>query len=147
MTTSETKQNPITTLAAACTAFKNAVLTYDLSMVDGGNVQGAISGVIGHAENVRHAADTLCAEFERNDNPTTDDVFQAANNAAFIRTKDGEPWLRIDAVDGGVDGDVVYPLTILAHDENTEAGGAQRLLIDEIDPKAVSFQRLVEFKL
>lgn len=147
MTTSETKENPIHTLRDACKAFNEAVANYDLSMTDGVNVHGAISGVIGHAENVRATAEALCSELERNDNPTPDDVFQAANNAAFIRLADDKEWLRIDAVDGGIDGDVTYPLTILAHNENTEAEGAQRLLIDEIDPKAVSFQRLVEFKL
>lgn len=147
MSTSKNPSDSINILAEACNAFRNAVATYEESMDDGFNVHGAIAGVMGHAENVRHAAETLCAEFERKDNPTADDVFQAANNAAFVRIKDGEPWLRIDAVDGGSDGDVVYPLTILAHDENTEAEGAQRLVIDEIDPKQVTFQRLVEFKL
>lgn len=147
MTTSETKENPIHTLRDACKAFNEAVANYDLSMVDGCNVQGAISGVIGYAENVRTTAEALCSELERNDNPTPDDVFQAANNAAYIRVADDKEWLRIDAVDGGADGDVVYPLTILAHNENSEVEGSRRLLIDEIDPKQVSFMRLTQFKL
>lgn len=147
MTTPETKENPIHTLRDACKAFNEAVANYDLSMVDGCNVQGAISGVIGNAENVRASAEALCSELERNDDPTHEDVWQAANNAAFIRVKDDGPWLRIDAVDDGDDGTTLNPATILTHDENREIGGVQRLRVDEIDPKAVSFMRLTQFKL
>ncbi len=143
MTTSETKADSIHVLRDACKAFNDAVENYDLSMTDGVSVQGAIDGVIGRAMNVRLAADVLCGELERKEDPTHEDVWNAANDAAFIRVADDQEWLRIDAIDGGV----TTPLTILAHNENSEVEGTRRLLIDDIDPKAVSFMRLTEFKL
>lgn len=143
MSTSKNPSDSINILAEACNAFRSAVATYEESMDDGFNVHGAIAGVMGHAMNVRLAANVLCDELERKEDPTHEDVWNAANNAAFIRVADDQEWLRIDAIDGGV----TTPLTILAHNENSEVAGTRRLLIDEIDPKAVSFMLLKEFKL
>lgn len=145
MTTSETKQNPIHTLRDACKAFNEAVANYDLSMVDGCNVHGAIGGVVGHAENVRATAEALCSELERKDNPTHDDVVQAALNSTFIRLNDEARWLRLDTVD--TEQKEITDCVILAHDENTQAPGDEVIEVGSIDPKTVSFKRLVEFKL
>lgn len=145
MTISETKPNPIHVLRDACKAFNDAVENYDHSMTDGVNVHGAIGGVIGHAENVLAAAEALCSELERKDNPTHDDVVQAALNSTFIRLNDEAQWLRLDTVDTGQE--EITDCVILAHDENTQAPGDEVIEVGTIDPKAVSFRRLVEFKL
>ncbi len=139
--TQEKTDTPSQQLREACTAFIEAHDQMAAAYVDGVNVHGALSAIIGTATSLEHEAQAFVSSFEgRRYEKSPDGILSAAIDATFIRVNDEAPWLRVDTVD-------TSDCSILAHDENTQAPGDQVIQVDDLDPDQVAFKRLVEFKL
>lgn len=136
-------EGPVDELKTACRQFLRTADAFEDNMSRGFDENRAQERLVEATTSLTQGAEALMESLRTQVPPTREDVLAQAKQAAYIRTDDDCPWLRIDSVDD-VD---ASSGEILAHDENTMAPCELTLHVEDLDPQQVSFMKLVEFKL